>query len=102
MGTLTRKEMAMTRMTPLLDRNEQFARTYVPVTLGPPTAQMIVVTCLDHRVDPAITLGLQLGEAPIIRNAGGRVTQAVIDDIDYLAFLAEQLFADQVEADRLF
>src|SRR5215467_9391345 len=92
----------MTRMTPLLERNEQFARTYTPLELGPPTAQVFVVTCLDHRVDPAITLGLQLGEAVVIRNAGGRVTQAVIDDIAYLAFLAEQLFAGQIEADRLF
>src|SRR5215472_12930682 len=92
----------MTRMSPLLERNEQFARTYTPVALGLPTAQMIVVTCLDHRVDPASTLGLRLGEAPVIRNAGGRVTQAVIDDIAYLAFLAEQLFGGQVEADKLF
>ena len=92
----------MTRMTPLLDRNEQFARTYVPVPLGPPTAQVIVVTCLDHRVDPAITLGLQLGEAPVIRNAGGRITQAAIDDIVYLAFLAEQLFGGQLTDSRLF
>jgi len=92
----------MTRLTPLLDRNEQFARTYTPVALGPPTAQMIIVTCLDHRVDPAIIFGLGLGEAPVIRNAGGRITPAAIDDIAYLAFLAEQLFADQVEADRLF
>ena len=92
----------MTRMTSLLDRNEQFARTYTPVALGPPTAQMIIVTCLDHRVDPAIIFGLGLGEAPVIRNAGGRITPAVIDDINYLAFLAEQLFADQIAADRLF
>ena len=77
----------MTRMTPLLERNEQFARTYTPVALGLPTAQLLVIACLDHRVDPAIVLGLQLGDAPVIRNAGGRVTQAVIDDITYLAFL---------------
>jgi carbonic anhydrase len=92
----------MTRMTPLLERNEQFARTYTPMALGPPTAQVLIVTCLDHRVDPAIVLGLRLGEAPVIRNAGGRVTPAVIDDIAYLAFLAEQLFGDQVAADTLF
>jgi carbonic anhydrase len=92
----------MTRMTPLLERNERFARDYTPVPLGPPTAQVIVVTCLDHRVDPAIILGLQLGEAPVIRNAGGRVTQAVIDDVAYLAFLAEQLFGGQLADDRLF
>jgi carbonic anhydrase len=68
-------------MTPLLDRNEQFARTYTPVALGLPAVQMVIVTCLDHRVDPAIVLGLRLGDAPVIRNAGGRVTQAVIDDL---------------------
>jgi carbonic anhydrase len=92
----------MTRMTPLLERNEQFARTYTPAALGLPASQVIVVTCLDHRVDPAIVLGLQLGDAPVIRNAGGRVTRAVIDDIAYLAFLAEQLFGGQLEDGRLF
>ncbi len=92
----------MTRMTPLLDRNEQFAATYTPGPLAPPTAQLVIITCLDHRVDPAITLGVRLGEAPVIRNAGGRVTQAVIEDLAFLAFLAEQLFRDQVEPDRLF
>ena len=98
----TEKERTMTRMTPLLDRNEQFARTYTPAALGIPAAQVLIVTCLDHRVDPAIVLGLQLGDAPVIRNAGGRVTQAVIDDIAYLAFLAEQLFGGQGAADTLF
>jgi carbonic anhydrase len=92
----------MTKMTPLLKRNEQFAATYSPGPLGPPAAQVVIVTCLDHRVDPAITLGLQLGDAVVIRNTGGRVTQAVIDDIAYLAFLAGQLFSGQVAADGLF
>src|SRR5690349_3358041 len=92
----------MTRMTPLLERNEQFAHTYTPVPLGPPAAQVVIVTCLDHRVDPAITLGLQLGDAIVIRNTGGRVTPAVIGDIAYLAFLAGQLFSGQVAADGLF
>jgi carbonic anhydrase len=91
----------MTRMTPLLERNEQFARAYAAPALSPPAAQTVVVSCLDHRVDPAIVLGLRLGDAPVIRNAGGRVTQAVIEDIAYLAFLAGQLFGDQV-ADSLF
>jgi carbonic anhydrase len=92
----------MTRMTPLLERNEQFAAGYTPGPLGPPTAQTLIVTCLDHRVDPAIVLGLQLGDAPVIRNAGGRVTQAVIDDIAFLGYLAEQLFGGQAADDRLF
>ena len=91
----------MTRMTPLLERNEKFARTYTPLPLGPAAAQVVIVTCLDHRIAPAITLGLRLGDAPVIRNAGGRVTPAVIDDIAYLGFLAGQLFGDQA-ADDLF
>ena len=52
--------------------------------------------------EPAILFGLRLGEAPVIRNAGGRVTEAVIEDIAYIGFLAEQLFGGQLEDDRLF
>jgi carbonic anhydrase len=92
----------VTKLSPLLERNEQFARTYTPATLGIPAEQVVIVTCLDHRVDPAIVLGLQLGDAPVIRNVGGRVTQAVIDDIAYFAFLAEQLFGGQGATDTLF
>jgi carbonic anhydrase len=92
----------MTRMTRLLERNEQFTRTYTSAALGLPATQLVVVSCLDHRVDPAIVLGLQLGDAPVIRNAGGRVTQAVIDDIAFLAFLIEQLSGAQDVADAIF
>ena len=92
----------MTRMTPLLERNEQFARDYTPVPLGLPATQTLILTCLDHRVDPAIVLGLQLGDAPVIRNAGGRVTEAATGDIAYLAFLAGQLFGGQGAPDKLF
>ena len=92
----------MTRMTPLIERNEQFARSYTPGPLGLPTAQVLIVACLDHRVDPAIVLGLRLGEAPVIRNAGGRVTPAVVDDLAFLAFLAGELSGGQDARDTLF
>ncbi|HEX5406877.1 MAG TPA: carbonic anhydrase [Pseudonocardiaceae bacterium] len=91
----------MTKMNPLLANNKRFASTYTPAALGVPARQLVIVTCLDHRVDPAIILGLQLGDAPVIRNAGGRVTQAVIDDVTFLAFLAGQLFG-QESTDTLF
>ena len=92
----------MTKMSPLLERNKQFAADYTPTPLGPPATQVVIVTCLDHRVDPAIVLGLQLSDAVVIRNAGGRVTPAVINDIAYLAFLAGQLFSGVVAAEGLF
>jgi carbonic anhydrase len=89
-------------MTPLLERNAQFARTYTLGALGVPAARMLILTCLDHRVDPAIILGLRLGDAPVIRNAGGRVTRAVIDDIAFLAFLSGRLVGDQNADGKLF
>ena len=92
----------MTRMTPLLERNEQFARTYTPAPLGLPAAQVLVVTCLDHRIDPALALGLRLGDAPVIRNAGGRITPAVVDDLAFLAFLAGELSGGQDASGTLF
>jgi carbonic anhydrase len=92
----------MSTMPSLLDRNRLFASTYTPVPLGLPTAQVLVVTCLDHRVDPAMFLGLQLGDAPVIRNAGGRVTQAVINDVAFFAFVAEQMFGAKVATKTLF
>lgn len=81
-----------TRMATFLPRNEAFAAGHGPVALAPPTAAMIVVGCLDHRVDPAVLLGLELGEAPVVRNAGGRVTPTVINDLAYVAFLARRVF----------
>ena len=87
------------KMTPLLEHNAQFARTFTPVPLGLPAAQVIVITCADHRVDPAITLGLRLGDAPVLRNAGGRVTQPIIEEIAYLAFLGRRLSGGQLPAD---
>jgi carbonic anhydrase len=89
-------------MTPLLERNEQFARTFTPLALALPAAQVIVVTCLDHRIAPEITLGLQLGDAPVLRNAGGRVTQPIIEEIAYLAFLGLRLSGGQLPIDSRF
>jgi carbonic anhydrase len=91
-----------TNITPLLERNELFARGYTPEALGIPTLQLVIVTCLDHRVDPAVVFGLQLGEAPVIRNAGGRVTEAVIEDIAFLSLIADELYGVQGTLDTLF
>jgi carbonic anhydrase len=53
-----------------------------------PHLRLMVVTCLDPRVDPAHFLGLRLSDAMVIRNVGGRVTPAVIEDIAFIAELA--------------
>lgn len=43
-----------------------------------PAGNMMVVGCVDPRVDPGHVLGLENGEAAIIRNVGGRITPATL------------------------
>jgi carbonic anhydrase len=46
---------------------------------GPqPRERLAVLTCMDTRIDPCAILGLQVGDAHIIRNAGGLVTPDAI------------------------
>ena len=40
--------------------------------------KLVVVTCMDARIDPFALLGLQTGDAHILRNAGGVATDDVI------------------------
>jgi len=91
----------VTRIAPLLRRNATYAETSAPAALAPPALKVVIVSCLDHRLPPELVLGLRVGEAAVIRNAGGRVTDAVIEDLAYLAFLSEQLFPEAVD-DSLF
>ncbi|HYZ78349.1 MAG TPA: carbonic anhydrase [Gaiellaceae bacterium] len=59
----------------LLSANEvyasEFSRGDLPM---PPGRLFAVVTCMDARLDPANFLGLEEGDAHVIRNAGGLVT----------------------------
>jgi len=45
---------------------------------APPSRAVAIVTCMDARIDPIAALGLQPGEAHVLRNAGGAVTDDVI------------------------
>jgi carbonic anhydrase len=59
-----------------------------------PKLRLLVITCLDPRVDPAHVLGLDLSDAMVVRNVGGRVTPAVIDDVAFLSQLAGDVRPD--------
>ncbi len=63
----------------LVERNQRFAETFADQDLQVgPTRHMAVVTCMDSRMDIFAMLGLGHGEAHIIRNAGGVITDDVI------------------------
>jgi len=52
-----------------------------------PRQQVMIIGCADPRVNPEQTLGLQLGDAAVIRNLGGRVTPPTLATIAGLARL---------------
>jgi carbonic anhydrase len=62
----------------LLRNNERFVTEFTHADLeASPTRQVVLVTCMDARIDPAHALGLVPGEAHVLRNAGGLVTDDV-------------------------
>src|SRR3984885_14994790 len=84
----------MGNMDELLERNKAFAETdlkdRVPAIPFIPNRQVYVLTCIDPRVDPASILGLELGDAIVGRNVGGRVTPAVVQDVAWISYLHEE------------
>jgi carbonic anhydrase len=85
----------MSNLDPLLERNKAFARTGAHQGLSPmPSHQLFIVSCIDPRVDPAHFLGAGPGDALVLRNAGGRVTNEVIDEIAFISALTENMFGD--------
>jgi carbonic anhydrase len=63
----------------LLGNNEEYAANFTKGDLPlPPGAKLAVVACMDARLNVYAILGLQEGQAHVIRNAGGVVTDDVI------------------------
>lgn len=57
------------------NRNAAPASPHLP---APPAHKVAIVTCMDARVDPVAMLGIAPGDAHVLRNAGGVITQDVI------------------------
>ncbi|PZS24846.1 MAG: carbonic anhydrase [Pseudonocardiales bacterium] len=66
----------------LLANNSRYAETFSGPLPMPPGKQVAVVACMDARLDVYRILGLNEGEAHVIRNAGGVITD---DEIRSLA-----------------
>ena len=63
----------------LLANNEEYATRFDKGDLPlPPAKKVAVVTCMDARLSPYVMLGLQEGDAHVIRNAGGVVADVEI------------------------
>jgi carbonic anhydrase len=68
----------MTLLPEILAANRRYAAGFDKGRLPrPPSKGIAVVTCIDGRINAHAILGLQPGEANVIRNAGGRAADAV-------------------------
>ena len=68
----------MTQISDLFAANRGYATARASVGDPRPGRRLAIVTCMDARIDVFAVLGLHLGEAHVIRNAGGRVTDDVL------------------------
>lgn len=58
------------------EANSRYAEAFDKSDLpAPPRRRVAILTCMDARLDPARFLGLEEGDAHVIRNAGGRADQ---------------------------
>jgi carbonic anhydrase len=77
--------MTATAIETLNGRNRDFAsHRHVSSLKMMPSMKTLIIGCVDPRVDPVDVLGVQAGEAAIIRNVGGRVTPSTIDTLAML------------------
>jgi carbonic anhydrase len=68
----------MTRFDEFLKANEAFAASFTRGDLPmPPARKVAVVACMDARLHPEKALGIDIGDAHVIRNAGGRAQDAL-------------------------
>jgi len=78
----------------LLRNNEAYAESFDKGDLPlPPAKKLAVVACMDARLDVHAILGLEIGEAHVIRNAGGVVTE---DEIRSLAISQRLLATEEI------
>jgi carbonic anhydrase len=86
----------MSELELLLERNKAFARAqssagnlmpWLPTAL--PKVKAIIIGCADMRVDPAHVLGIQPGEAVVMRNIGGRVTPGLLEQLGLLGLIGQ-------------
>jgi carbonic anhydrase len=69
----------MTVTDELVQANQRFAQGFDQGELpAPPARQVAILTCMDARLHPETFLGLRMGDAHVIRNAGGRASDDAI------------------------
>ena len=83
----------MSKTDEFLQNNQRYAETFAGQLPMPPSAGVAVIACMDARLNVYGILGLAEGEAHVIRNAGGVVTD---DEIRSLAISQRLLGTSEI------
>ena len=83
----------MSAIDHLLHANEAYSQTFPGPRPIKPKLRLALVACMDSRLDLFGALGLEIGDAHIIRNAGGVVTD---DEIRSLAISQRLLGTEEI------
>ena len=84
----------MTVIDELLQNATSYAETFDKADLAlPPARRVAIVACMDARLNPHALLGLEEGDAHVIRNAGGVITD---DEIRSLAISQRLLGTEEI------
>lgn len=79
----------MNTIDTLIERNARFAAgAFAPGLAMMPRLKTMIIGCADPRVDPVDVLGLEPGDAVVIRNVGGRITPATLQTMVMLRLVA--------------
>ena len=74
---MANEEVVVSATERYVEHNEHYVAAYPGPSALQPTQHVAIVACMDSRIDVFAALGLGHGEAHIIRNAGGVVTEDV-------------------------
>src|SRR5207344_3493470 len=93
-SVVSRGESTMTVIDELVVNAEAYGAAFDKGELPlPPAKRVAILTCMDARLDPHALLGLTEGDAHVIRNAGGVVTD---DEIRSLAISQRLLGTEEI------
>jgi carbonic anhydrase len=88
--------MHMSAFDNMLARNKDFAtregsagRLMPSLPEALPNVKALIIGCADMRVDPAHVLGVESGEAVVLRNIGGRITPGLVEQIGLLGRIGQ-------------
>src|SRR5579863_4134069 len=83
----------MNNLDLMLKRNKELAAPMPSLPQSLLTVRAVIIGCADMRVDPAHVLGIEPGEAVVMRNIGGRITPGLLEQLGLLGRIGQVVAA---------